>query len=184
MVMLQQNFDFSSPNKWEEWRDRFLRFRLATKLNKKKNQISSLIYAMRIEAENIMRWFGLEGNDSKSFDIVLVKFNDHYSRMCKIHQGKQRPNESAEQFIRALYKTAANYNFKESKNTQIIGIKDKDLSVRMQLKDLTLEMATTMARQSETVKSQVCDQNHDNESADKINRGARPKHLHNRGATR
>ena len=79
---------------------------------------------------------------------------------------------------------------KENKNTQIrdaivIGIKDRDLPERMQLKeDLTLEMAITMARQSEIVKAQVRDKNHDNERADEINRGARPKHSHNRGATR
>ena len=55
-------FDFSYPNKWEDWRDRFLRYRLATKLNKESGeiQVSSVIYSMGIDAENIMRSFGLE----------------------------------------------------------------------------------------------------------------------------
>ena len=55
-------FDFSCPNKWEDWRDRFLRYRLASKLNKESGEIkvSSLIYSMGIDAENIMRSFGLE----------------------------------------------------------------------------------------------------------------------------
>ena len=64
-------FDFSCPNKWEDWRDRFLRYRLATKLNKESGeiQVSSLIYSMGIDAENIMRSFGLEDAAKKSFAL-------------------------------------------------------------------------------------------------------------------
>ena len=74
---------------------------------------------MGIEAENIMRSFGLEGTDSKSFDTVLGKFNDQFipqkniiHKRAKFHQRKQRPDENAEQFIRALYESAANCDFK------------------------------------------------------------------------
>ena len=57
-----------------------------------------------------------------------------------------------------------NCNFGEAKNDRIrdaivIGILDKELSEKMQLKDdLLLENASTMARQSELVKSQGWDQ--------------------------
>ena len=73
-------FDFSSPNKWEDWRDRFYTFRLANKLNKETGevQISSLIYSMGIEAENIFKSFNLSADDSKNFDTVIESFNNHF----------------------------------------------------------------------------------------------------------
>ena len=133
-------FDFSCPNKWEDWRDSFLRYRLATKLNKESGeiQVSSLIYSMVIDAENIMRSFGLEETAKNSFEAVLKKNNDDFIPKKKtiherahFHQRKQKIGESAEQFIRALYEIAENCDFKETKNDQImdvilIGISDRD----------------------------------------------------------
>ena len=60
-------FDFCSPNKWEDWKNRFLRFGLATKLTKENGeiQVSSLIYAMGMEEENIMKSFDLTAEQSK-----------------------------------------------------------------------------------------------------------------------
>ena len=166
-------FDFSQPNRWEDWKNRFLRFRLATKLNKENGeiQVSSLIYAMGMEAENIMKSFGLTPDQSKNFDEVIKRFNDHFiprsnviHERAKFNQRKQQSGESAEQFIRSLYEISENCDFGTAKNDRIrdaivIGILDKELSEKMQLKDdLTLENASTMARQSELVKSQVRDQ--------------------------
>ena len=52
-----ETFDFSRPIAWPEWKERFLRFRSATKLNKEVGevQVSSLIYAMGREANNISK---------------------------------------------------------------------------------------------------------------------------------
>jgi len=52
-----ETFDFSRPIAWPEWKERFLRFRSATKLNKEVGevQVSSLIYAMGREADNISK---------------------------------------------------------------------------------------------------------------------------------
>lgn len=43
-----ENFRFDQPAMWPEWRERFGRFRLATKLHKEDGevQVSSVIYAM------------------------------------------------------------------------------------------------------------------------------------------
>ena len=73
-------FDFSCPNKWEDWWDSFLRYRLATKLNKESGeiQVSSLIYSMVIDAENIMRSFGLEETAKKVLKQFWKKNNDHF----------------------------------------------------------------------------------------------------------
>ena len=109
--------------------------------------MASLIYSIGIDAENIMRSFGLEETEKKSFDTVLKKFNDHFipkkntiHERAKFHQRKRKTGESAEQFIRGLYEIAENCDFKDSKNDQIrdaivIGISDRELSERMQLKD-------------------------------------------------
>ena len=52
-----ETFDFSRPIAWPEWKERFLRFRSATKLNKEVGevQVSSLIYAMGREADKISK---------------------------------------------------------------------------------------------------------------------------------
>ena len=43
-----ESFDFSKPETWPEWKQRFLRFRLATKLNKEEEevQVAALLYGM------------------------------------------------------------------------------------------------------------------------------------------
>ena len=62
------------------------------------------------------------------------------------------------------------------RDTIVIGILDKELSEKMQLKDdLTLENASTMARQSELVKSQVQDQTDAKTVSEVRGAAARPK---------
>ena len=50
-----EQFKFNQPTPWPEWKERFLRFRLATKLHKKDGdvQVSSLIYEMGRQAEQV-----------------------------------------------------------------------------------------------------------------------------------
>ena len=192
-------FDFSSPNKWEDWRDRFYRFRLANKLNKETGevQISSLIYSMGIEAENIFKSFNLSADDSKNFDTVIESFNNHFipkknviHERAKFHQRQQQKGETTESFIRSLYELADNCNFGTDKNerirdTIVVGLRDKMLSTKMQLhEDLTLDKAVTMARQSEMVKSQVRDQvgTSASDDIDEV-RGARAKRHQGRQIT-
>ncbi|MCG8093299.1 MAG: hypothetical protein JAZ17_06670 [Candidatus Thiodiazotropha endolucinida] len=187
-------FDFCSPNKWEEWKNRFLRYRLATKLTKESGevQVASLIYAMGMEAENIMKSFELTVEQSKNLDLVLERFDDHFipkrniiHERAKFNQRKQNVGESAEQFIRSLYEISENCDFGTSKNDRIrdaivIGILDKELSEKMQLRDdLTLENATTMARSSELIKSQVRDQSEHTSVSEVRGATARPRQTSN-----
>ena len=55
------SFQFDKPADWPEWKQRFLRFRSATKLDRKTStvQVSSLVYAMGREAEKIYSSFQL-----------------------------------------------------------------------------------------------------------------------------
>ena len=100
-------FDFTSPTKWPEWRDRFGMFRIATKLNKEEGtvQVSSLIYAMGREANAILyRSFTLgpfvdEINPKDDFDSdgnvrrLLCAEEKRHTRKEKINQRSQLPLE-------------------------------------------------------------------------------------------
>ena len=93
------NFSFDKPGEWPDWKQRFVRFRTATKLDKEDGavQVSSLIYSMGGEAENIYRSFVFADNEEDNFTIVLAKFDDYFvprrnvihERAC-FHQRVQR----------------------------------------------------------------------------------------------
>ena len=50
-----EKLDFAKPPEWPDWKQRFERFRCATKLNKEDEvlQINALIYTMGKEAEHV-----------------------------------------------------------------------------------------------------------------------------------
>ena len=77
------NFSFDKPEEWPEWKQRFVRFRIATKLDKEEGavQVSSLIYAMGSEAENIFRSFTFtEDGHRDDYMRVLGLFDEFLCR--------------------------------------------------------------------------------------------------------
>ena len=71
-----ESFNFSKPGEWPEWKQRFTRFRTATKLNGESDevQICSLVYAMGAEAETVIKSFVYaEQGDDKKYPKVLDK---------------------------------------------------------------------------------------------------------------
>ena len=164
------NFDFNKPAEWPDWRKRFSRYRTATKLDKESAeiQISTLIYAIGKEAENIFDSFTWENeDDKKDFDKVLKMYDNYFvprknviHERARFHQRGQNQGETIEMFVRSLYEIADACDFKckeeQIRDRLVIGILDRELSEKLQLQcDLTLNMAIQMARQSELVKSQV-----------------------------
>ena len=144
---------------------------MATKLTKESGevQVSSLIYAMGSEAENIFKSFNFaDGADEKKFDVVLKKYDEYFypkrnvihERAC-FHQRVQRPGEKAEMFIRALYEMSEHCEFGVNRDEHIrdrivVGIVDKELSRKLQLMaELTLAQTVQNVRQSEEVTLQV-----------------------------
>lgn len=170
-----EQFDFSQPAEWPTWRQRFSRFRVASKLDKESGevQVNSLLYAMGRDAEPIYNSFvfpaAAEDNPHPEFDFnaVFQKFDEHFvpkrnvihERAC-FHKRTQRAGESVEAFVRSLYELAQHGEFGNCKDEQIrdrivIGITDKEVSQKLQLEaDLTLERAVQLARQSELIKQQ------------------------------
>lgn len=162
------NFSFDKPGEWPEWKQRFVRFRIATKLDKEGAvQVSSLIYAMGSESENIFRSFTFTEDEHRDDYVrVLGQFDDYFvprrnvihERAC-FHLRVQRPGEKAETFIRALYELAEHCEFGGNRDENIrdrivVGILDKEVSRKLQLtKNLTLALTIETVRQSEEVAS-------------------------------
>ena len=84
------NFDFSRPEVWPTWYQRFLRYRTASKLATDffDVQVSALIYAIGEDAENIYSTFTIHRNRNPdadppdppdtTFDDVVELFNRHF----------------------------------------------------------------------------------------------------------
>ncbi|KAI2646083.1 Retrovirus-related Pol polyprotein from transposon opus [Labeo rohita] len=183
-----ESFDFSHPELWPEWKQRFHRFRIATKLDKESGevQVCTLLYSLRKEAEHIVSTFvyTAEGDENR-YDIVLDKLDNYFvpkvnviHERARFHQRVQKQGESVEEFIRSLHELAETCAFGEVKGENIrdrlvIGVLDKDLSQRLQMmSDLSLERACRHARQSEQIKSHVSEQS----GTSALNEVVRTKH--------
>ena len=165
-------FDFSKPNLWPDWKQRWKRFHSAVKMNKEDGevQVSSLIYSMGQQAETIFNSFTFTTeNDKKDHDKVLKKFDEHFipsinviHERANFHLRNQKPNESVEEYIRVLYELGDKCKFsdavkeEELRDRLVVGITDKECSEKLQLKsNLTLQEAIDLCRTSELVKNQI-----------------------------
>ncbi|XP_060064740.1 uncharacterized protein K02A2.6-like [Ylistrum balloti] len=178
-------FDFTSPNEWPDWLQRFKHYRTATKLNKEEDPVqkSALIYNMGRQGENVFKILVIDNEgDGDKYDKVVEKLDAYFvpkrnviHERAKFHMRSQGPTESIEAFVRSLFEMAEHCDFGTQKDNNIrdrlvIGITDKSISEKLQLKaDLTLETALQIARQSEQVKSQIKDQS--SVSVDAVSKG-------------
>ncbi len=120
-----------------------MRYRTAAKLTEEDGtvQVSTLIYVMGNEAENIYKSFVFNEREKEDdFETVLKKYDDYFvpqiniiQERAQFHQRTQRTGEKAERFIRALYELSENCDFVANRNENIrdrlvVGIRDKDLS--------------------------------------------------------
>ena len=178
-----ENFDFTRQQEWPEWKERFLRYRIATKLDKEEQevQIATLVYSIGRQAENIIKSFTFEEEaHSKQFDKVLEKFNEHfipqrnviYERAC-FYKRNQQAGETVESFVRALYELSEHCGFHDKddmiRDRIVIGVLDRAVSEKLQLmSNLTLKTAIDTARQSELIKLQIKNVNSDVATVDAL----------------
>ena len=168
-----KEFNFAEPHKWPEWKDRFQRFRICSKLDKESGelQVNSLIYSMGIDAEKIYKTFTYQNDgDNLRFDPVLQKFDGHFVPQKNVihlrasfHKRKQKEGETIEQYVRQLYELAEQADFDNKddmiRDRLVEGVLDQELSEKLQLTpDLTLQQAIVKSRQHEQVKNELSEQ--------------------------
>ena len=173
------DFDFSKPEQWPTWRQRFLRYRTASKLERESLdvQTSALIYSMGVDADKIYNTFDIGGGNGAdpqeqpdaTFDDVIRMFNEHFTpkvihERAIFHQRCQHSDGNVETYIRILYDLAEHADQFPDKDSAIrdrlvVGLTDRQLSEKLQLQpDLTLRRAIEIARQHEQVKVQMLEQ--------------------------
>ena len=162
-------FDFSTPTSWPSWRDRWERFRKASKLSKDSQevQVSALIYSMGPEAEHLLTSFDLPESDARTYDVVIGKLNDYFLPRSNIiaerqlfETRNQREHESNELYIRTIMTQAEKCDFGATKSERvrdrlIAGMLDKQMSRKVQLQALdesvTMDKVIAMMRSSDLV---------------------------------
>ena len=163
-----EKFSFK-PEEWPKWIRRFERFRVASELNKKpeNTQISTLIYSMGDEADDILSSFTMSDDDREKYDAVKAKSEGHFIikrnvifERAKFNLRVQKEGESADNFITDLYTLAEHCQFgalhdELIRDRIVVGLRDKALSEKLQLESsLTLEKAINQARQKELIRQQ------------------------------
>ena len=73
-------FDFTKPAAWPAWRQRFSRYRIASKLNLEDGdvQVNALLYAMGKDAEPIFSTFTFGDDEDDYYNEVINKFDVHF----------------------------------------------------------------------------------------------------------
>ena len=79
-INLPENFQFTKPQLWPEWKQPFIRYRIPTKLNKEEDeiQISMLIYSMGKQAEHTHKSFTLEEEGKENYNTILERFDVYF----------------------------------------------------------------------------------------------------------
>ena len=110
-VAAPEPFNFGRPEEWAKWIRRFERFRTASGLAEKEDemQVNTLIYTMGDRADDILRSLTLTVEDRKKYDKVNEHFvgkrNVIYERV-RFNMRRQEEGESVDMFITALYELA------------------------------------------------------------------------------
>ena len=161
-----EQFNFAKPDEWPRWIKHFEQFRLASGLAdlSQERQISTLLYCLGHDAEEILRSTNISEDNRKQYDQVCASFNEFFN-VCKnviferarFNRRNQLGGESIEQYIVALYHLVEDCQYGAMKEELIrdrlvVGIRDEALSQKLQMDPkLTLEGAKKAARQREAV---------------------------------
>ena len=164
-----EQFNFNQPDEWPKWIRRFERFRDASGLSEKDevHQVNTLVYCMGDAADDILCSLGLTSDEKKVYATVKTKFESHFVKRrnviferCKFNQRKQEEGESVDSFITALHGLTEHCNYGGLRSEMIrdrivVGLSSSSVSMKLQTDpELTLEKATAMARQHESVVKQ------------------------------
>ena len=160
-------------DQWQEWKRKFQRFRSVTYLDLDDNarQIETLLYVMGKVGDDIYNQLNLsdqvtpEDGDARdrTYEEVIQAFDRYFQprsnyRHYRIQFGKryQLPEENSETFVRELYALAAKCDFERASSKEdriadqiLAGMKDKDLSLELQIDSLGLNAIVDRIRAKE-----------------------------------
>ena len=193
-----ERFDFKKPDEWPRWKRRFEQFKSASGLDKgeEARQVSTLLYCLGEEAHDVLTSTSISDEDRKKYAKVMEKLDAHFDvrknvifERARFNQRKQLDDETAEEYITALYGLVETCEFGALKEEMIrdrlvVGIRDQNLAEKLRMDStLTLEKAKKEVRQREAVREQsrhlkVNDSNHGNVGA--LGKRRRP---HSRGGS-
>ena len=73
-------FPFDSPDLWPKWKRRFKQYRVAAGLSKEpeERQVSTLLYCLGEEAEDILVSTNISEDQRKQYEAVLLKFDGFF----------------------------------------------------------------------------------------------------------
>ena len=166
-VPLPDRFNFGTPDSWPAWVRRFDRFRIASGLaNRPANdQISTMVYAMGDQAEDILRTLNIP-NDA-SYDYLKQSLDRYFGvrrnliiERAKFNRRVQQQGESVDVFIQDLYRLVEHCEYGELREQLlrdriVVGVIDDALSDRLQAQaDMTLDQSVQISRQAEARKQQ------------------------------
>ena len=135
-------FDFSKPEEWGKWKNRFQQYRMASGLSEKsgQQQVSTLLYCMGEGSEDVLNMTDASADDKKDYDTVVDKFTDHFKvrkniifERASFNQRNQEKGESAELYITTIHQMAERCEYGTMKDELIrdrlvVEIQDKVLS--------------------------------------------------------
>ena len=166
-VPLPDRFDFTSPDTWPAWVRRFDRFRVASGLSNRptNDQISTMVYAMGDQAEDILNTLHVPGDASyeqlqQTLDAYFGVRRNLVIERAKFNRRNQQPGESVDVFIQDVYRLAEHCDYgvlREQliRDRIVVGVIDNALSDRLQAQaDLTLDQSVQLSRQTEARKLQ------------------------------
>ena len=123
-------FNFRKPDEWGKWKRRYEQFRTASGLANEgeTRQVSTLLYCMGEEAEDVLTSTGISDEDRKKYDAVMSKFDGFFKvrknlifERAKFNQRNQNEGETVEQYITALYHLVETCEYGDFKNEMLRG---------------------------------------------------------------
>ena len=101
-----QPFDFSKPDEWPRWKRRYEQYRHASGLAAEDDmrQVSTLLYCLGQEADDVLSATGISEEDRQKYDKVMEKLEDHFKVRKNVifehacfNRRNQRKGETVEQ---------------------------------------------------------------------------------------
>ncbi|XP_040079366.1 uncharacterized protein LOC120850778 [Ixodes scapularis] len=162
-------FDFHNAADWPAWIDEFDDYRIASGLHEKPELVQerTLLYTMGWKSLEILRSVCVKDKEFKKFDLIKSRLDGYLVHTknvvyvsARFNQRRQQLGETVEQFATVLHRLAERWKFKDMKERLIrdqfvVGLLDQTRSEVLQMNPkLTLQIALSKTRTSETVKKQ------------------------------